>query len=286
MNDRIPEWRGLSPAKLNLFLHITGRRSDGYHLLETLFQLLDWGDELHLVRRDDGRIVLHDALPGVSDDQHLAVRAARLLQQHCKVGYGVGIGIVKRIPMGGGLGGGSSNAATVLRVLNRLWDCRLDTDALAALGLQLGADVPVFVRGATAYAEGIGEQLQACPQPERWYVVVTPDVSVPTAKIFADPALTRDTPPVRIRALAASDWWQATRNDCEPVVRNQYPAVDRALTRLANFAAARMTGTGSSVFAQVSDEAQARQVLASYLDLSRDETCSSFIARGINVWPV
>ncbi len=270
----------LSPAKLNLFLHIVGRRADGYHLLQSLFQILDFGDDMRFVRRDDGQIVLHDKLIGVEDHHHLAVRAAMLLQQKTQTNMGADIYIHKRIPMGGGLGGGSSNAATTLLALNRLWDCAQSLEDLAAWGLTLGADVPIFVRGHTAFAEGVGEQLTSFPVDEKWFVVLTPNVSVSTAYVFTHPKLTRDHAIVTIRALAAEGWWQDTINDCETLVRSEYPAVDRALKRLANYAPARMTGTGSSVFAWVSSKTEAEQILQACND-----EFSGFVARGVNVSP-
>ena len=250
-----------SPAKLNLFLHITGRRSDGYHLLETVFQLLDYGDTMQFARRGDGQITLAPALPGVPAEHNLVVRAARTLQQQTGCTLGADIELDKRIPMGGGLGGGSSNAAATLRALNRLWQLGLSVDQLAAIGLQLGADVPVFVRAETAYATGVGEQLTPVEMPLQWFAVFTPAVAVPTAEIFRHPALTRDTRPCTIRALADRGWFEQTRNDCEPLVRTLYPAVNSLIERLQNLAPTRMTGTGSSVFALARDETHAQQLL-------------------------
>ncbi len=278
------ELRLCSPAKLNLFLHIVGRRADGYHLLQSLFQLLDFGDDMRFVLRHDGLIILHDKIAGLDDEKHLAVRAARVMQEHMQqrgqARFGVDIFIDKRIPMGGGLGGGSSNAATTLLALNQLWQASFDIDQLAQWGLQLGADVPVFVRGHTAFAQGVGEQLIAYPSEEKWFVVLTPNVAVSTAYIFAHPKLTRDHAIVTIRALAARGWWQDTTNDCETLVCSEYPEVDRALMRLRNVAPARMTGTGSSVFAWVSSEAEAQQILQAC-----SNEFSGFIARGVNVSP-
>ncbi len=250
-----------SPAKLNLFLHITGRRADGYHLLETVFQLLDYGDEMSFCRREDGVISLTPELPGVPSESNLVVRAARALQAETGCRLGAAITLNKRIPMGGGLGGGSSNAATTLRALNRLWQLGLPVDQLAAIGLRLGADVPVFVRAETAYATGVGEQLTPVEMPSQWFAVFTPPVAVPTAEIFQHPALTRDTRPCTIRALADRGWFEQTRNDCEPLVRTLYPAVNSLIERLQNLAPTRMTGTGSSVFALARDETHAQQLL-------------------------
>jgi 4-diphosphocytidyl-2-C-methyl-D-erythritol kinase len=274
------ELRLLSPAKLNLFLHIVGRRVDGYHLLQSVFQLLDFGDDMRFVRRDDGHIVLHDKLAGVDDTHHLAVRAATLLQQQTRSTFGADIYIHKRIPMGGGLGGGSSNAATSLLALNQLWNCQQSLDTLAAWGLTLGADVPIFVRGETAFAEGVGEQLTRFPVDEKWFVVLTPNVAVSTAYVFTHPKLTRDHAIVTIRALADMGWSTSTTNDCETLVRSEYPEVDRALKRLTKFAPARMTGTGSSVFAWVSSQIEAEQILQACND-----EFSGFVARGVNVSP-
>lgn len=265
-----------APAKLNLFLHITGRRDDGYHLLETVFQLLDYGDTMQFRRRDDGVITLHPELAGVPFESNLVVRAARALQAETGCRLGVDIELEKRIPMGGGLGGGSSNAATTLRALNQLWQLGLTVDTLATIGLQLGADVPVFVRAETAYATGIGEALTAVQMPSQWFAVFTPPVAVPTAEIFRHPALTRDTRPCTIRALADRGWFEQTRNDCEPLVRTLYPAVNTLIERLQNLAPTRMTGTGSSVFALARDETHAQHLLDACADLA-----PGFVARGI-----
>lgn len=272
--------RLLSPAKLNLFLHITGRREDGYHLLQTLFQLLDYGDDMVFERRSDDKLVLATPLPGVDDEQHLAIKAARALQSHCRLREGVTISLNKRIPMGAGLGGGSSNAATTLLALNHLWNVQLPITKLAAIGLRLGADVPVFVHGKTAFAEGVGEQLTDCPQPNRWFIVLTPAVHVATAKVFQHQKLTRCHAIVKIRALNDGGWWQDTTNDCEAVVRTEYPDVDRAIKCLNQFAPARMTGTGSSVFGWVDNETRAREILRAC-----SQECSGFVARGINCSP-
>lgn len=275
------ELRVQSPAKINLFLHITGRRPDGYHTLETVFQLLDYGDELAFAARDDGRIALSPSLTDVPDEQNLIVRAARMLQIKTGCVMGVDIGITKKLPMGGGLGGGSSNAAITLLALNLLWGLGCSVEKLAQWGLTLGADVPVFVRGSTAYATGIGEELTAIELAPRWFAVLTPNVSVPTAKIFSDPALTRDTHPCTIRALADRAWFDQTRNDCEPLVRKHYPEVNTLIERMQNFAPTRMTGTGSSVFAMVSNEDDGLALLNACQDIAQ-----GFVARGINHLPV
>ena len=246
-----------APAKLNLFLHVVGRRDDGYHLLQTLFRFIDFGDTLHFTLREDGVVCRVSTLDGVPQEQDLCVRAARLLQQECGRTLGVDIALEKRIPMGGGLGGGSSDAATTLLALNRLWQLGLPRERLMQLGLSLGADVPVFVFGENAFAEGVGEQLQAYPLPEAWYVVLFPPVHVATAQVFAHPELTRDTISLRIRDLSL----RALRNDLQPVVCGLYPEVARHLSWLGQFAEARMTGSGACVFAEFTSAGRAQAVL-------------------------
>ena len=268
-----------APAKLNLFLHITGRRADGYHTLQTLFQLLDYGDTLQFVESD--ALTLTPDLPGVASADNLIIRAARLLQQHTGCTRGATITLEKRLPMGGGIGGGSSNAATTLLALNRLWGLRLALDELAALGLQLGADVPVFVRGTTAWAEGIGEQLQAVAMPSRNYLILVPPCAISTARIFSDPALTRNSSPITIAAFLR----EGGRNDCEPVTKKLYPEVDLALTQLSRFAPAQMTGTGACVFASFAERSAAATVLQQVLrQLPAD--FRGFVAAGVNRSPV
>jgi len=260
-----------APAKLNLFLHILGRRPDGYHELQTIFQLIDLCDEVRVEATDDGRIVRDPPPEGVlanlPEEQDLTVRAARLLQSVLRERGGAVPGarvhVTKRIPAGGGLGGGSSDAATTLRLLNRAWNVGLDRDALCRLGLQLGADVPFFVLGRNAWGEGRGERLTPLSLPSRWFVVVNPGVAVGTAAVFADAELTRDTPPLTMPAHAAA--WLRTarlRNDCERVVRRRHPEVAAALDDLGRHAEARLTGTGGCVFASFEDEAAARTVAA------------------------
>ncbi|NHN39267.1 4-(cytidine 5'-diphospho)-2-C-methyl-D-erythritol kinase [Pseudomaricurvus alcaniphilus] len=246
-----------APAKLNLFLHITGRRSDGYHNLQTVFQLLDYGDELHFETRADNQIQLRPEIPGLASEDNLVVRAARLLQQHGDSRRGANIELRKRLPMGGGIGGGSSDAATTLLALNQLWQLQLELDELAELGRQLGADVPVFVRGKTAWAEGIGEQLQALELEQKWYLVVAPDCHVSTARIFSHKDLTRDSSAITVAAFLE----QGGRNDCEPLVRKLYPEVDFALRWLSQYGDARMTGTGACVYAAFANRADAIRVL-------------------------
>jgi len=263
-----------APAKLNLMLHITGRRADGYHELQTLFQFLDYGDELVLRPREDGQICLLTELPGVDHDSNLIVRAARLLQRESGCALGADIQLTKRLPMGGGIGGGSSDAATTLVGLDHLWNTRLGEDRLAELGLNLGADVPVFVRGRAAFAEGVGERLQPVDLPEPWFLVIAPQVSVSTAEIFADPELTRNTPAITVRSLLAG----GGHNDCQPVVEKRYPEVRNALSLLNKFVQARMTGTGACVFGSFPNEGEADKVRRQL-----PATLPSFVARGRNV---
>ncbi|MHB1375504.1 MAG: 4-(cytidine 5'-diphospho)-2-C-methyl-D-erythritol kinase [Thauera sp.] len=248
-----------APAKLNLFLHVVGRRADGYHLLQTAFRLLDWGDSLDFGLRTDGLIRRVNDVPGVPEDADLVVRAARLLQTRTGTALGADITVHKRLPMGGGIGGGSSDAATTLIALNRLWQTGLSRIALQALGLQLGADVPVFVFGRDAFAEGVGETLQPLALPAAWYVVISPGVSVPTAEIFSAQDLTRNTPPIKMADFAAS----TTRNDLQAVACRRYPAVQDAIDWLGAYAPAMMTGSGACVFAEVPSEAEADRITKS-----------------------
>lgn len=263
-----------APAKLNLFLHITGRRADGYHELQTLFHFLEECDWLGFRPRDDGRICLHSELTGVAHDSNLIVRAARLLQAHSGCSHGADIWLEKILPMGGGLGGGSSDAATTLLGLNHLWNLRLSLDELAALGLQLGADVPVFVRGQTAFAEGVGEQLTPVELEESWYLVLIPDVFVSTAEIFSAPELTRNTPIIKFRGQPEG----GSRNDCQPVVEARYPAVAAALKMLGGYTQATMTGTGACVFGSFPNRDDADKVARQL-----PATLPSFVAQGRNI---
>jgi 4-diphosphocytidyl-2-C-methyl-D-erythritol kinase len=254
--------RYLAPAKLNLFLHITGRRPDGYHNLETVFQLVDLCDELSINPRADGSI-LRDPPPGdpllasLPDEEDLTVRAARMLQKASGTKQGASIHVVKRIPAGGGLGGGSSDAATVLLALNELWGLDWSAVRLAELGLALGSDVPVFVHARNAFAAGRGEVLSPIELPPRWFLIVQPPVAVATRDIFNAPELTRDTPPLRIRALPAD----GGRNDCEPAVRVRHPEVAKVLDRLAPWGG-RLTGTGACVFVSADSRAAAEAIAA------------------------
>ena len=263
-----------APAKLNLFLHITGRREDGYHTLQTLFQLLDYGDQLKVTASKSSHIALTSTLDNVSTDDNLVVRAARALQQATNCSWGCEIQLQKRLPMGAGLGGGSSNAATTLVALNFLWQCGLSNDQLADIGRQLGADVPVFVKGNSAFAEGIGDKLTPVHLAEAWYLVVTPNIKVPTAQIFSHPQLTRNSAPIKIRALLEAQY----RNDCQSVVEAMYPQVKEVLQWLQRFQNPLMTGTGASAFCRFDDELSARQAQAEV-----PQQWSAFVARGINV---
>ena len=253
----------LAPAKLNLFLHVLGRRDDGYHALQTVFQLIDLCDRIDIevtqdpaIRRDPPPTDL--LLAALAPEADLSVRAAQLLQRETGCQLGARIHVDKHIPAGGGLGGGSSDAATVLRALNTLWSLDLPRERLAELGLSLGADVPVFVMGHSAWAEGRGERLTPIDLPPAWYVVVQPAVSVSTAAVFQDPELTRNTPPLTLRDFRAG----GGRNDCEPVVRRHYREVAAALDWLSGFAPARLTGTGACGFAAFGTENRAREVAA------------------------
>lgn len=266
-----------APAKLNLFLHVTGRRADGYHLLQTVFRLLDWGDTVHLRPRTDGVIRRTSTLAGVAEEADLVVRAARRLREHVgRPELGADIAVDKRIPLGGGLGGGSSDAATVLVGLDRLWGLGLDTDTLADLGLSLGADVPVFVRGRSAFAEGVGEVLTPLELPSADYLVVDPGVVVPTAELFQAPELTRDMPPLTIRGFLSGE---PTRNAFEPIVRARHPAVARAFDWLAPHGEPRLSGSGGAVFMAVGGEGA--DLVATCPDGMR-----AWIARGIDRSPL
>lgn len=275
-----------APAKLNLMLHITGRREDGYHQLETLFQLLDVGDELSFVVNDTGAINRLTDIAGVSAEQDLVVRAAHLLQAHAGVSAGADIDIRKRLPMGGGLGGGSSDAATTLVALNALWACGLPVDELAMLGLQLGADVPVFVKGESAFATGVGECLHPVSLPDCWYVVVTPNVHMSTAAVFSDHALKRNCFPVDLNELLEGFDLGAKKlagiNVCETIVVSQQKEVANLLSAMAEFAPARMTGTGSSIFGRFSTEQEA-QSCGKYFEGLNQQV---FVARAVNRSPL
>lgn len=258
----------LAPAKLNLFLHITGRRPDGYHTLQTVFQLLDWGDTLHFTRRDDGLITRSTEIADVPPEHDLTVRAANLLKAHTGSPQGVDIEIEKRLPMGAGLGGGSSDAATTLLALNRLWNLHLPRLELQELALKLGADVPFFVFGKNAFAQGVGEALDVVQLPPRHFLVVTPRVHVPTAAIFSEKALTRDSKALTITDFPAelscnTEWPESFgRNDMQQVVVGKYAEVAQVLRWFENIAPARMSGSGASVFAAFRSKAEAEAAQA------------------------
>lgn len=266
-----------APAKLNLMLRIVGRRPDGFHELQTVFQFLDIQDELRFHYRKDPLIRLLTPLPGVPPEADLCYRAAMALQQASGCRQGVEIELDKRLPMGGGLGGGSSDAATTLVALNRLWNLGLASHELRSIGVRLGADVPIFIHGQAAWAEGIGEQLNDIEPPCDWYLVITPDCHVSTAEIFAQPDLTRHSPRIKIRDFLQGD----RRNDCLPVVRRRHPRVAEALDWLNQFATAQLTGTGACVFAAFGNEQLAR---AAQRALPAD--LEGFVARGINRSPL
>nr|WP_283151435.1 4-(cytidine 5'-diphospho)-2-C-methyl-D-erythritol kinase [Silvimonas soli] len=252
-------WRAFpAPAKLNLFLHVIGRRADGYHLLQSVFQLIDLADTIHLRLRDDAQVIHHNPLSGVPAETDLTVRAARLLQQETGYTKGVDIRVDKRIPMGGGLGGGSSDAATVLLALNRLWGVNLSRAQLMRLGLALGADVPFFIFGRNAFVEGIGEIMQEITTPEAWYVVLHPPVHVSTPAIFKDERLTRNTPSLKLRDLNTT----ASRNDLQAVAVSQHPQIAEFLDWLSQFGDARMTGSGSCVFTKCASQSAADRVIS------------------------
>ncbi|MDH0336797.1 4-(cytidine 5'-diphospho)-2-C-methyl-D-erythritol kinase [Metapseudomonas otitidis] len=263
-----------APAKLNLMLHILGRRPDGYHELQTLFQFLDHGDELGFSLREDGEIHLRTEVPGVPHDSNLIVRAARSLQQASGTRLGADIWLDKRLPMGGGIGGGSSDAATTLLGLDHLWQTHLGEERLAELGLALGADVPVFVRGRAAFAEGVGERLQPVTLEEPWFLVAVPQVFVSTAEVFTDPELTRNSAPINLRSLLEG----GSRNDCQPVVEKRYPEVRNALMWLNKFTSARLTGTGACVFGSFPNRDDADKVARQL-----PATLPSFVAKGSNI---
>ena len=285
-----------APAKVNLFLHVVGQREDGYHLLQTVFRLLDFYDTIHLKPRNDGVIRRVKDVAGVAEQQDLCVRAATLLKQHTGCTKGVDIAVDKRIAMGGGLGGGSSDAATVLLALNRLWDLHLTRAELLGLGLKLGADVPVFIFGENAWAEGVGEQLQPIKLQPAYYVVLTPPAHVSTAQIFASKELTRSTIPTTIAAfsgvISRKELQQGLfHNDLEPVVCRQYPAVASCLEWLSQFSQARMSGSGASVFAEFESQAQAESVLAKVVNDGNPQQIagfqvSGFRARGLDQHPL
>lgn len=271
-----------APAKLNLFLHIVGRRPDGYHELQTLFQFLNHGDDITFTLTPERPgIRLTQALADVPDQDNLVLRAAEALAKRAVAPLpGVDISITKRLPMGGGLGGGSSDAATTLLGLNHLWQLDLSIDELAQLGLTLGADVPVFVRGHAAFGEGVGEKLTPATPPEDWFVVLKPGCNINTGKIFSDEGLTRDTPRIKIAPAFEGDA-SRYRNDCEDVVRRLYPEVHQSLEWLAQFGPARLTGTGACIFGRFPTESAARIIWE-----SKPSGITGFVAQGVNISPL
>ena len=271
-----------APAKLNLFLHITGQRDDGYHLLQSVFQFVDHSDRLSFEIRDDAQIHRATEIAGIDEASDLTVRAATLLQQAASIKQGVNIYIEKNLPMGGGVGGGSSDAATTLVVLNHLWSAGLSLDQLAQLGLQLGADVPVFVKGQAAFAEGVGEQLQAIELAEPWFLVVKPPVHVSTVEIFSDPQLTRNSPAIKICDLrAGAISLDELSNVCQPVAIRHYPEIAEVIATLKQYGQARMTGTGACVFVDFETQAQARQA-----QQALPEHWTAFVAKAMNTSPL
>lgn len=266
-----------SPAKLNLFLYINGRTENGYHELQTLFQFVDHGDELTIQANDSGEITISPEIEGVPLKDNLIWKAATALQRFANCSYGAHIDLHKILPMGGGIGGGSSNAATALVALNYLWQTNLSDDELAEIGLALGADVPVFVRGFSAFAEGVGEKLSPAHPDEKWYLVVRPNVSIATVDIFGHPDLTRNTPKRDLETLLNTP----SVNDCEKIVRMLYPEVDKQLSWLLQYAPSRLTGTGSCVFAEFSSKSEAETILAQLSD-----KVSAFVAQGRNISPL
>ena len=266
-----------SPAKLNLFLYINGRTENGYHELQTLFQFVDHADELTIQANDSGEITISPEIEGVPLKDNLIWKAATALQRFANCSYGAHIDLHKILPMGGGIGGGSSNAATALVALNYLWQTNLSDDELAKIGLALGADVPVFVRGFSAFAEGVGEKLSPAHPDEKWYLVVRPNVSIATADIFGHPDLTRNTPKRDLETLLN----KPSVNDCEKIVRMLYPEVDKQLSWLLQYAPSRLTGTGSCVFAEFSSQNEANKVLEQLPD-----NVSAFVAKGKNISPL
>lgn len=266
-----------APAKLNLMLHVTGRREDGYHLLQTVFQFIDYCDELSFTLRTDYQVHIDTALDNVAIHDNLIYRAAMLLKTATKCRRGTTITFKKKIPLGGGLGGGSSNAATTLLALNRLWGLGLSLDELAQLGLPLGADVPIFIHGKAAWAEGIGEKLIDIALPEPWYVVIIPPCQISTAKIFSHSQLTRDSTPIKIQHFNDGN----NRNDCEQLVKRLYPEVAAALDWLGQYTRVMLTGTGSCIFGSFSEWQDAQAVLEKL-----PEAFSGFIAKGLNHSPL
>ncbi len=274
-----------APAKLNLFLHITAKRDDGYHNLQTVFQLVDYSDEITLSLRGDGKICRKSGLKSVPEESDLCILAAKLLKSKLlskrDAPLGVDISIIKNLPIGGGIGGGSSDAATVLLGLNKLWNGGFSTQELAVFGKTLGADVPVFVHGNSAWAEGIGEDLSPLKLKEKWFLVIHPKISVSTAEIFNDQALTRDCEPIKIARFLEDNDLEDLTNVFEPIVRNKYPEIAKAIDWLSTFSSARLTGTGSCLFASFNQQKEAQQVLDKI-----PKEWQGFVAQGVNQSPL
>jgi len=271
----------LAPAKINLFLHITGRRADGYHTLQSVFQLLDFYDTIHLKPTKSGEIKRINEIKGVPASQDLCALAASALQLKTGCKLGVEFIVEKRIPMGGGLGGGSSDSATVLLALNQLWQLDLSREALMQIGLSLGADIPVFIFGQNAWAEGIGEQLTKIDLPEQYYVVLTPPIHVSTRDVFANSRLTRDTKPLKIADFSSGANSDEFRNDLETIVCEEFPAVATTLNWLNQFGLAKMSGSGASVFVAVNSKQKADEILA-----QKPENVTGFVAKGLKQHPL
>jgi 4-diphosphocytidyl-2-C-methyl-D-erythritol kinase len=271
----------LAPAKINLFLHITGQRADGYHTLQSVFQLLDYYDTIHIKPTQNGEIKRTNEISGVPESQDLCALAAHALRRETGCKLGCEYYVEKHIPMGGGLGGGSSDAATVLLALNRLWSLNLSRDALIKIGLSLGADVPIFVFGQNAWAEGIGEILSTIALAQQFFVILTPQVHVSTAQIFANPTLTKDTKPLKIADFSRDANSNLFRNDLESVVCKEFPAVASTLEWLNQFGQARMSGSGASVFVAVNSQDKANEIFA-----QRPENTTGFVAKGLDRHPL
>ena len=269
-----------APAKLNLFLHVVGQREDGYHLLQTIFQFIDFADELFFTITDDG-VISRSYDYAFSEQQDLCLRAAHLIKPFAKPYQGVRINLYKRLPMGGGLGGGSSDAATVLIALNQLWGLGLSRLQLAEIGLELGADVPVFIMGQAAWAEGIGEQLTPIKLYEPWYLVLIPNVEISTAQIFSNKHLTATPRMKKIRALESTQQSQFGENQLQDIVVDNFPEVAKSLDWLLQFGPARMTGSGACVFIPVADKASGMKILK-----QRPENSDGFVAKGLNIHPL
>jgi len=285
MNGRV--WP--APAKLNLMLHITGRRDDGYHELQTVFQFIDFADQLEFEPRNDERIIRHCENFDVAENEDIIIRAVTKLREKflskqpvTDKKFGLDIHLKKNIPMGAGLGGGSSDAATTLVALNTLWKMQFSIDELAEIGLELGADVPVFVHGFAAFAEGVGEKLSPFSLPESWYLVLIPPVHVSTKEIFSNPQLTRDCSTIKICDLSRREW----RNVCTPVVLKNYPLVSQAFEFINEYSKARMSGTGASVFVSFDTKVQAEEVLRQIRQNSVVKSWISFVAKGLNQSPL